>query len=75
MYKDQNEVRSEFKFRFVDTVDMEKVISSMKKEKYFWFDDNPINVIKNAKQKLSEILYHLIIINSWFFFPDFFQIS
>lgn len=64
MYKDQNEVRSEFKFRFVDTVEMEKVIRSIKIEKYFGFDDNPINVIKNAKQKLSEILCHLIIINS-----------
>lgn len=40
MYK----VRSDFKFRFVDTVDMDKVIGSMKNKNTFGFDNIPIKL-------------------------------
>lgn len=64
MSKDQrkskkNKVRSEFKFWFVDTMNMEKVMSSMKNNNSFGFDDIPIiNVMINKKQNWSEILCH-----------------
>lgn len=59
MYKNQNKVRLEFKFRFVETVIMEKVVSSRKNKNSFGFDDTQIKVIKSAEQSLSEILCHL----------------
>lgn len=64
-------VRADFSFKFVDPVEVKKVIYSMKNNDSSGLDKIPLTVIKGAKQHLRKVLNHLV--NSSFvsgYFPN-----
>lgn len=65
-----------FRFQFVESIEISKIISSFKNKYSSGFDEVPVSVLKASKHHLSPVLAHLI--NSSFVsgtFPDKLKIS